>query len=129
MSVILLADDELPLVEVMGDVIAMLGHVCITATDGEEALRLARDRRPDLVITDCMMPRLSGLEVLHALRVDRELGRTPVILISAARPPGIDASTPFLQKPIHVEELDRAIRLALAPPGGAPETPAASQSG
>jgi len=44
------------------------GHKGITASDGEEGLHLARERKPDLVILDMMLPKLSGQEVLHALR-------------------------------------------------------------
>lgn len=44
------------------------GHNVITASDGEEGLRLARERKPDLVILDMMLPKLSGQDVLHALQ-------------------------------------------------------------
>jgi DNA-binding response OmpR family regulator len=59
------------------------GHNVITASDGEEGLSLARERRPDLVILDMMLPKLSGREVLHALRGDPETAAMPVMVLTS----------------------------------------------
>jgi DNA-binding NarL/FixJ family response regulator len=53
-----------------------------TAADGEEGLRLARSERPDIVLLDMLMPKLSGLEVLRALRGDEATRRLPVLILS-----------------------------------------------
>jgi len=49
----------------------------VVATDGEEGIRVARAERPDLVLLDVMMPRMSGFDVLRALRADDDLRDTP----------------------------------------------------
>jgi DNA-binding response OmpR family regulator len=59
------------------------GHNVITASDGEAALYLARERKPDLVILDMMLPKLSGPEVLHALRGDPETAVMPVMVLTS----------------------------------------------
>jgi two-component system phosphate regulon response regulator PhoB len=58
------------------------GFTVTTATDGEEALRLARGERPDLILLDMLMPKLSGLEVLKALRADAATRALRVLVLS-----------------------------------------------
>lgn len=60
-----------------------VGHNVITASDGEEGLRLARERMPDLVILDMMLPKLSGQQVLHALRGDPSTSAMPVMVLTS----------------------------------------------
>jgi DNA-binding response OmpR family regulator len=55
----------------------------VTAVDGEEGLKMAQSDRPDLVISDIMMPRVNGLELLAALRSSPDTASLPVILLSA----------------------------------------------
>jgi CheY-like chemotaxis protein len=59
------------------------GHVVITASDGEEGLRMAQERKPDLVVLDMMLPKLSGPEVLRALRLDPKTATLPVMVLSS----------------------------------------------
>lgn len=59
------------------------GYRVLTAIDGEEALRLVRETPPDLILLDMMLPKLSGLEVLYALRKDPATALTPVIVLSS----------------------------------------------
>ena len=59
------------------------GYQVITAADGEEGLRLARERLPDLVILDLMLPKLPGREVLRALRNRPETAEIPVMVVSS----------------------------------------------
>lgn len=59
------------------------GHIVITAADGEEGLRLAQERKPDLVVLDMMLPKLSGPEVLRALRKDAETASLPVMVLTS----------------------------------------------
>jgi CheY-like chemotaxis protein len=58
-------------------------YAVIEAGDGGEALALARESAPDLIVLDMMMPVLSGLEVLHAVRDDPELRAIPVVMLTA----------------------------------------------
>jgi len=59
------------------------GYQVITAADGEEGLRLARECLPDLVILDLMLPKLPGREVLRALRNRPETAEIPVMVVSS----------------------------------------------
>jgi CheY-like chemotaxis protein len=58
------------------------GYLVLLAGNGEEALRLAREARPDLVLLDMILPKLSGLEVLPALKRDPATAAIPVIVLS-----------------------------------------------
>src|SRR5207253_1394218 len=83
----------------------------VLAKDGAEALEQARSLRPDLILTDVMMPRMSGPDLLKAVREDRTLGSTPVIFITAragteARIESLDAGADdYLAKPFDENEL------------------------
>jgi CheY-like chemotaxis protein len=124
MSRILLAEDEEALLEVMSDVLGAMGHDVLRALNGEDALALAREHRPDLVISDHMMPRRTGLELLRAMRSDAELAATRFILVSAALPADAHEADLFVSKPIDLDQLERMVvnqiaSVAPAPPPGA----------
>jgi DNA-binding response OmpR family regulator len=79
---VLVVDDEAPLRELM--VVALgSGFECCEAADGDEALRLARERVPDLVLLDVMLPVRSGLDVLDEMRAEAALRDVPVVVVSA----------------------------------------------
>ena len=59
------------------------GHHVLTASDGEEGLRMARERVPDLVILDMMLPKLSGQQVLHELRGNPQTSAMPVMVLTS----------------------------------------------
>jgi two-component system, sensor histidine kinase and response regulator len=119
MKSVLIAEDEEALLEVMSAVVADLGHKVLMAQDGAEALTLARSHQPDLVITDHMMPRLTGMGLLGALRSEPALKDTPVILVSAARPAGAENATLYLAKPVPLDRFEKAVQSCLQ---GAPGT-------
>jgi two-component system phosphate regulon response regulator PhoB len=58
------------------------GLTVITAVDGEEGLRQARERAPDLILLDMLMPKLSGMETLEALKQDEQTRSIPVVILS-----------------------------------------------
>jgi len=80
---ILLVDDSRFLRTANERALAKAGYNVITAADGEEGLRLASERRPDLVILDLMLPKLSGVELLRALRKDPATAETPIMILSS----------------------------------------------
>lgn len=112
---ILVADDN---ADIRRYIERLLGaHYQITAVaDGLEALDAARARRPDLVLTDVMMPRLDGLGLLGAIRQDERLRDLPVVVLSAragdeARDEGIAAGADdYLAKPFSRVELLAVIK-------------------
>ncbi len=80
---ILVADDETHILNVVSIKLKNAGFDVVTAEDGAEAYALARSVRPDLVITDYQMPRLSGLELCSKLKADPLTCDTPVIMLTA----------------------------------------------
>src|SRR5262245_10427312 len=80
---ILVVDDNLTNLEVLRVRLNAHGYEVITAVDGEDALRRARELEPDLVLLDIMMPRLDGISVLKELKGDTALPFIPVILVTA----------------------------------------------
>jgi twitching motility two-component system response regulator PilH len=58
------------------------GYVVIHAADGQEGLRIAREEIPDLILLDMMLPKMSGLDVLRALKGDMRVKHIPVIVLS-----------------------------------------------
>jgi signal transduction histidine kinase len=120
-KIILIADDEGALLEVLASVITELGHRPVVAHDGRQALSLARAHRPDLIISDHMMPGLTGVELLRTLRQDEVLGRVPFLLMSAAQPKGAEEADAFLAKPMSLEGMEAAITEALHRSAGALE--------
>jgi PAS domain S-box-containing protein len=89
-------------------------------SDGMEALAAIRDRTPDLVLADVMMPRLDGFELLHALRADDATRNVPVILMSArageeARLEGLRAGADdYLVKPFNSRDLQARVDVAIS---------------
>jgi len=92
-SRVLVVDDEVQIVRVLRGYLEKAGFVVLTAHDGEEALRIARQESPDLVVLDLMLPGMDGLDVCRALRKESNV---PIIMLTA-----------------RVEETDRIIGLEL----------------
>ncbi len=80
---ILVADDEPYLTFMLATRLREHGADVIVAADGEEALRLAREHHPDLILTDYQMPVLSGLELARKLLEHPETSEIPVLLLTA----------------------------------------------
>jgi signal transduction histidine kinase len=133
MSKILVAEDEPALLESYKALIEGLGHECVQALDGREAIDLARETRPDLIVTDYMMPRCTGLDVLRALRDDPLLASIPTVLMTAARPSEEQRKHAwrFLLKPVSIEEFERIVQegLSAARARRSNEDPAAAERG
>lgn len=79
---VLLVEDDRFLRRACEASLRQLGLTVTTAADGEEGLHLARSERPDIILLDMLMPRLSGLEVLRALRSDEATRSMPVLILS-----------------------------------------------
>jgi CheY-like chemotaxis protein len=79
---ILLAEDDRILRKAGEVTLRRNGYSVIVAVDGEEALAKAREHRPDLILLDVMMPKLTGFEVLDRLRDDSNTRGIPVIMLS-----------------------------------------------
>ncbi len=123
MSRVLIVEDEEALLEIFAEVVEGLGHRAVRAHNGEEALMLARTEPPDLVVSDHMMPRRTGVELLRALRSEPQTASIPFVLLSAARPAGREAADTFLSKPVDLNTFEEVVAKALKTrPAGAPES-------
>jgi CheY-like chemotaxis protein len=80
---ILLVEDSRFLRVLSERALVRAGYLVVTARDGEEALRLACEQPPDLVLLDMLLPRLSGPEVLRSLRATPRTARIPIIVLSS----------------------------------------------
>ena len=82
-ATVLVVDDDPVIQKLLKVNFEMEGYDVITAGDGAEGLAAARSEGPDVVILDIMMPKMNGLEVLTALKQDKNTESIPVILLSA----------------------------------------------
>jgi two-component system, sensor histidine kinase and response regulator len=114
MAVILIVEDEPALLDLYSMAITEMGHEVRLAHDGDEALKLAKHETPHVVLSDFMMPRRTGIELMQALRADARLAHVPFILASAAKPPEAAEAWRFLTKPVSLPTLEESIRAALA---------------
>ena len=120
---VLVVDDELALVRVLAMHLESEGYLVLTATSGAEALAHIRQRRPDVVVLDAMMPEMSGIEVCRRVRDDPALTGAHVVILTAnpgfkelAQDVGADS---FMTKPFSLQTLSREI--ARLTPEAAPE--------
>jgi DNA-binding response OmpR family regulator len=118
---LLLVDDEDQVLEFMGPFLRQEGFQILTAKTGKEALKLASQHQPSLVVLDWMLPEMSGIEVCRELR---KLGRVGVIMVTARTDEtdkiiGLEVGADdYLTKPFSLRELVARIRSVLRRMGG-----------
>ncbi len=117
MTKVLVVDDDPVIVRLLRVNFEMEGYEVATAGDGEEALATARADRPDVVVSDIMMPRLDGFALAAALRADPDLSGVPIMLLSAKAQnadvdAGLEIADDYVTKPFDpLELLDRVAAL------------------
>ena len=117
--VVLVADDDDDIRDLVAFRLDRAGYEVLRAGDGQQALELAREHRPDLAVLDVMMPKLTGYEVTRELRADDATSRIPVILLTArvqeadvAR--GFEAGADdYVKKPFSPQELKARVQAVL----------------
>ena len=77
MSLILVVEDDAAILRIVRDNLRMERHDVLTATNGEAGYNLAREKKPDLIILDVMMPRMTGIEVCRKLRAEGVMAPRP----------------------------------------------------
>ncbi len=129
MAFILLADDDELVRDVVREALSSRGHVVGLVDNGADAVRVAETKRPALIILDCAMPGLSGLDALRQIKISPAAYRTPVLILTSRRSEKDEeiamqaGASDYLRKPFdpdqliaHVENLlDKA---AAAPASG-----------
>lgn len=113
MSTILLVDDETELLELYAEVLEQMGHRVLSACDGVEALEQAWEQRPDLVVTDWMMPRMDGVELCYNLLSAEALHSIPIILHSSSGNPQAPGIYAFLPKSCGLQCFEQVVSSAL----------------
>jgi DNA-binding response OmpR family regulator len=108
---VLVADDEPHLLRLVKFRLEREGYEVLTATDGESALKVAREEHPDLCVLDVMMPKRSGFDVLRELRADDGFAGMKVIMLTArAQDRDVDVgfslgADDYITKPFSPQEL------------------------
>lgn len=103
---ILVVDDEHDLRSAVAGVLQDEGYEVIECADGRQALEVLARQRPDAALVDVMMPFVSGLEVVEAVRRNPALDGLPIVLMSAVDDPRLkDGVTAFLKKPFPLRKL------------------------
>ena len=117
--VVLAADDDEDILELVAFRLERSGYTVLRASDGEEALRVALEAKPDLAVLDVMMPKLDGFELTRRLRAEDATSRMPIILLTARAQDadvqaGFDAGADdYLRKPFSPQELRARVQAIL----------------
>jgi DNA-binding response OmpR family regulator len=112
---VLCADDDEDILDLVELRLRRAGYDVQTASDGERALALARERPPAVAVLDVMMPRLSGLEVAAWMKADDDLRDVKIVLLSARvqeadQQRGLESGADaYLIKPFRVDELEQLV--------------------
>jgi two-component system, cell cycle response regulator DivK len=110
MNVVLIIEDNEKNMKLARDLLQVKGYATLEAATGEEGVRLAKERKPDLVLMDIQLPGINGIEAFRQLRADPATAAIPVAALTASVTPtdrseitraGFDA---FLGKPISIKE-------------------------
>ena len=132
MSTILVVDDEPAMVGMVGALLGEEGHQIVTAYDGEVALRRHAEERPDLVILDRKLPRMSGDDVVRGIRA---VSNTPILMLTGERGTEERArlldlgADDYLEKPFGKKELSARVRALLRRAGPAVRADATAKIG
>jgi DNA-binding response OmpR family regulator len=108
MRTILVVEDDFDTLYPLAELLRLKGHMAITASNAEQALRMARETKPDMIITDIVLPGKNGLQFIAAVRNDATLRAVPIMVISGCGPMIlVEAETiganVCLEKPINIE--------------------------
>jgi two-component system cell cycle response regulator DivK len=116
MSVILIVEDNEKNMKLVRDVLQAKGYTTIEAVTGEEGVRLATERKPDLILMDIQLPGINGIDALRLLRANPDTAAIPAIAVTASvmqqdrkhiTEAGFDG---YLGKPLNLKEFLEAVR-------------------
>ncbi len=123
MTSVLIVEEEVPIVELLCDLFADAGYRVVTARDGREALERLAAARPDLVLSDIMMPRLDGIGLCHQMQANPAYHAIPLVFMSAT-PRALPADgcryAAFVTKPFALDQVLDTVARVLAGPRRAP---------
>jgi DNA-binding response OmpR family regulator len=129
--VVVIVEDDRPIADYVAAVVADAGYHPVVATHGRQALDMIEAQRPALILTDLMLPFLSGAEVIAAVRAHPNpvRARVPVIVMTAAhrKAAQLEGADAILRKPFSIDELQSLLRRFLEADGAEGAAPAAAQ--
>jgi DNA-binding response OmpR family regulator len=114
-----LADDDEIVAEIVSEYLMDAGHAVGWLSNGKSALEIIRKRPPDLIILDCNMPEMSGVEVLRVLRKSVELYQIPVLMLTGRQSDAderivrFEGANDYLRKPFDPIELISRVELLM----------------
>jgi len=114
-KIILIVEDEPKNLKLFRDLLQRFGFETVEATDGEQGVELAREKKPDLILMDIMMPKMDGLEATRLLKADATTKRIPIIALTSYAMKGdrertIEAGCDgYIAKPVDIQELLKAV--------------------
>ncbi|OGD19345.1 MAG: hypothetical protein A2W03_18645 [Candidatus Aminicenantes bacterium RBG_16_63_16] len=118
---ILVADDDPATLKLLEIILSGAGYDVIQASSGNDAVALAREQKPDLIVLDILLPGMSGIHVAFQLREETATAGLPVIFISSLMEKDVvkdmapDAESTFLQKPVNRSVLLKEVGRLLEP--------------
>lgn len=121
MAVLLIVEDDITTNEAICEYMQSAGHTTFSAFDGEQGLKIVKERPIDLVVLDIMLPKITGLEVLKELRVKSQI---PVLMLTALDDESIQASSfdeeadDYITKPFSMLLLGKRVTALLRRSGG-----------
>ena len=116
MSTILIVEDNDKNMKLARDILKAKGYATLEALTGEEGVKLAKEKVPDLVLMDIQLPGINGIEAFRQIRADAKTARIPVVALTASVTPtdrseinaaGFDA---FIGKPINLREFVETVK-------------------
>ncbi|HTR59666.1 MAG TPA: response regulator [Casimicrobiaceae bacterium] len=119
MSLILIVEDNEKNLKLVRDVLQVKGFSTIEAGSAEDGIKLAAERKPDLILMDIQLPGMNGIDALKALRADKTTASIPIVAVTASvmqqdrtliMGAGFDG---YIGKPINIKEFLDAVRTAL----------------
>ena len=119
MSLILIVEDNEKNLKLVRDVLQVKGFSTIEAGSAEDGIKLAAERKPDLILMDIQLPGMNGIDALKALRADQATASIPIVAVTASvmqqdrtliMAAGFDG---YIGKPINIKEFLDAVRTAL----------------
>jgi two-component system chemotaxis response regulator CheY len=112
---VLVVDDDLYLTEIITDVLEAEGHTARKASNGLEAIDLIKERKPELILLDLMMPVMNGWELADRLRSNPDWADIPVVVITANYQPDrkqqIAGAKAVITKPFDIDQLVNAVEI------------------
>jgi len=123
MAKIVIAEDEPDIRDLIAFTLRFAGYEVVTGSNGEEGYELTRKEKPDLVMMDVRMPKMTGYEACKKIKADPDIAHIPVIFLSAKGQEteissGLDSGAEeYLLKPFAPDQLTERIRAVLAKDG------------